>query len=239
MQRLGSSASRPHLSDVHEDYSIFVIEAFAEPVEPAVLWTTCAPTVAQVLRAESRQLAQQEINDATTDHLSFATDDATFIDTDAALLYDREGDDVRAVIELANTQLMELRHLDQQLDTSLDEVYAILTRQRTGGPLRRRAPDVNRMAELQLDGAVLFEQVSNAIKLIGDQFLSRVYSRVSQRFRLEQWDASISRKLATVEGIYSKMVDRASARRGEALEWAIVLLIVFEIVLSFIPAFRH
>ena len=234
MKQLGPAAARPRMSEVQEGYNLFVVESFTQPVEPEELWTRQAGTVARVLRGEERPLAEQEISDATAYRLSFAADDVVFIDTDAALLYDKEGEDACAVIELANTQLMEMRHLDQQLDTALDRAYEMLARQRTGGPFKRRRPDLHRLTELQLDGAVLLEQVSNAVKLIGDHYLSRVYARVSQRFRLEQWDASISRKLQTVESIYTKMVDRSNARRMEVLEWIIVILIAFEIVLGLV-----
>jgi hypothetical protein len=234
LQTLGDAATRPRVAPSMEDYVIFEIEAFAEPVEPAALWTTHAATVAQLLRGESRALSQQEIADATGAHLSFAADDATFIDTDAALVYDTEGDDVRAVIELANTQLLEMRHLDEQLDGSLDQAYEMLSRQRSARRMTLHAPPVGRMAELQLDSAVLYEQVSNALKLIGDQYLSRVYGLVSRRFQLAQWDASISRKLATLESIYTKMVDRAATRRMEILEWIIIILFVVSIVLPLV-----
>jgi hypothetical protein len=49
---------------------------------------------------------------------------------------------------------------------------------------------------------------------LGDQYLARVYRLVSQRFHLEDWDASILRKLETLESIYGKMSDRAHAPHG-------------------------
>src|SRR5438093_831593 len=80
-----------------EDYSIFHIETFTEPCDAAMLWTTEALTVAQLLRAAPHPLSQQEIADATAARLSFGPNDATIIDTDAAMLFDPEGDDVRDI----------------------------------------------------------------------------------------------------------------------------------------------
>ncbi len=75
------------------------------------------------------------MSDATALRLSFGPNDATIIDGDATLLFDPEGDDVRAVIEFANTQLLEMRFLDQQLDNSLDRAYETLgTRAPRGSP---------------------------------------------------------------------------------------------------------
>jgi uncharacterized Rmd1/YagE family protein len=45
-------------------------------------------------------------------------------------------------------------------------------------------------------------------------------------------DASITRKLATVESIYQKMADKAAGVRMELLEWVVIILIALEVVLS-------
>jgi hypothetical protein len=232
MTALGDAAVRPHVADFVEDYSIFHVEAFTEPCDAAMLWTSQAQTVAQVLRAAPHALSPQEIADATALRLSFGPNDATIIDTDAAFLFDPEGEDVRDLVEFANTQLLEMRYLDHELDDVLEGAYETLL----GRPRRWRlapvGPDLRGLARLQLDAAILFEQVTNALKLVGDQFLARVYSLASRRFHLPEWDTSITRKLQTIDGIYAKMADRASNRRMEILEWIIIILITFEIGLS-------
>ena len=95
--------------------------------------------------------------------------------------------------------------------------------------------DTTHIAQLQVDGALLFERVTNTLKLLGDQYLARVYRLASQRFHLEAWDASILRKLETLESIYDKMSDRATTRRMEVLEWIIIVLIAVSIAVSFFP----
>lgn len=229
---LGDAAIRPRVADFVEDYSVFHIERFAAPCEAATLWTEHGQTVAQVLRAARNPLSQQEVADATVLRLSFGPNDATIIDTDAAVLFDPEGEDVRDVVEFANTQLLEMRFLDQQLDDALERAYETHAGRGLGTDLRR-------LARLQLDAAILFEQVTNALKLVGDQFLARVYSLASRRFHLAEWDASISRKLQTIDGIYSKMTDRAATRRMEILEWIIIGLFVLSIALSLFTLTPH
>jgi hypothetical protein len=86
-------------------------------------------------------------------------------------------------------------------------------------------PDLREIAQMQLDAAILFEQVANALKLIGEQYLTRVYGLVSRRFHLADWDASITRKLQAIDRTYSRLADRAAARRMEMLEWIIIILI--------------
>ena len=232
LQDLGDAAVRPRIADFVEDYSIFQVEAFTASCDAAALWTEHAPTVAQILRSEPRALSQQEIADATGSRLSFGPDDATFIDTDAALVFDSEGDDVRAVLEFANTQLLEMRFLDQQLDTTLERAYETLLRRPERPWAGSYGAELRRVARLQLDGAVLFEQVTNALKLVGEQYLARVYGLASRRFHLGEWDASVTRKLQTIDSIYAKLADRAATRRMEVLEWIIIVLIAVSLVVS-------
>jgi len=240
LAELGPACVRPRIADFVEDYSIFHIEAFTAPCDAATLWTSEAETVAQVLRAAPHPLSQQEIADATSARLSFGPNDATIIDTDAAILFDAEGEDVRDVIEFANTQLLEMRYLDHELDDVLERAYdRLLPRSRRPWLFAAVGPDLRSLARLELDAAMLFEQVTNALKLVGDQFLARVYSLASRRFHLGEWDTSISRKLQTIDGIYSKMADRAATRRMEMLEWIIILLFVLSIVLSVITLAPH
>jgi hypothetical protein len=237
---VGDAAIRPRVADFVEDYSIFHIERFAAPCEAATLWTERGQTVAQVLRAARHALSQQEVAEATALRLSFGPNDATIIDTDAAVLFDAEGEDVRDVIEFANTQLLEMRFLDQQLDDALERAYeTLLGRTPRFRDRGRLGSDVRRLARLQLDAAILFEQVTNALKLVGDQFLARVYSLASRRFHLAEWDASISRKLQTIDGIYGKMTDRAATRRMEILEWIIIVLFVLSLALSVFTLTPH
>jgi hypothetical protein len=229
---LGEAASRPRIAEFVEDYSVFQIEAFEQPCDAALLWTEAGAVVAQILRATASELSQQQVSDAIASRLSFGPHDATFVDTDAALIYDPEGDDVRAVLEFANTQLAEMRFLDEQLDQVLERAYDLVLSR----PALRLLPPYGlgpeQLAQLQLDSAILFERVTNALKLIGEEYLARAYGLVSRRFRIADWDSSITRKLQTLESIYAKLSDQAAARRLEMLEWIIIVLIAVSIVIS-------
>ncbi|HXH14075.1 MAG TPA: hypothetical protein VNP04_30460 [Alphaproteobacteria bacterium] len=232
-----SAAFKADIADFVEDYTIFQIEAFTTACDVNALCTTYAQEIAQILRAEAQVLSPQEVGDALAYRISYGADDVTIVDWNAALLLDREGDDVRAVLEFANVELLEMRYLDQRLDDALDRSYDALSKQRRT-MLRLRLSyraDLQRMAQMQVDSAILFEGVNNALKLLGDQYLSRIYRLVSQRFHLAEWDAGILRKLQTLESIYEKVSDQASNRRMEVLEWIIIVLIALSIVLSFIP----
>lgn len=233
---IGDAATKANLADVVEDYIIFHIEAFSRPVDPKQLYIDYRRQIAQILRAERRPLSEGEAEETVAARLSYGTEDLVIVDWNAALLIDREGDDIREVLQFANVELLEMRYLDQKLDEALDRAYQTLSK-RSGRTRRnpgRYGTGLRAIAELQVDSATLFEGVNNALKLLGDQYLARVYRLVSRRLHLDDWDASILRKLQTIESIYQKMSDQATTRRMEVLEWVIIVLIAFSIVLELV-----
>jgi hypothetical protein len=232
---IGSAVDRANVAAPSEDYLIFRLGEVEGLASVDELWTRHAPATARLLRSERDALSEQEVVDAMATRVSFGRDDVAVVDWSAALLVDREPDDVRAVLEFANLQLLEVRFLDAALDRALDRSYEVVSHPRRFGALgpsgwSRR--DLAQIGRFEVDGAILFERVGNAIKLVGDQYLARVYRAASQRFRLAEWNAGIVRKLETIESIYRKVGDRASGARAEALEWIIIALIAFEIGLA-------
>src|SRR5947199_2705271 len=129
---IAPAVSRPGLTDFVETYVIFEVGAFSPPCPPVELYTTYAQEMARILRSERAVLSNQEVHDALGHRISFGSDDVTLIDWDAALIADRDAEHVRAVLEFANVELLEMRYLDQQLDDALDESYDTLSRRRYG-----------------------------------------------------------------------------------------------------------
>jgi hypothetical protein len=230
MDQLGTALERPALGTLVEDYLVFQIDTFAEPLSADALCREEAPVIACILRSSATPLSGQEIEDVGSSRVSYAPGDATVVDWNAALIYDPDGDESRAILEFANVQLLEMRHLDEELDLALERAYQALSHR--PGFFTARAGELAWVGEMQVDAALLFERVTNALKLFGDQFLGRLYRTVSHRFHLADWDASIARKLETIQNLYQKLFDRASARRMEVLEWIIIILIAVSIVLS-------
>jgi hypothetical protein len=232
---MGEAASQASVAPVVEDYVVFHIESFTQPFNASRFCSEQGRQIAQILRAERQILSDQEVDDAIAARISFGIEDLTIVDWNAALLVDREGEDVRAVLDFANVELLEMRYLDQRLDRALDEAYDTLSRPSLN--LLRvfgyYSAALRRVAELQVDNAILFEGVNNTLKLLGDQYLARVYRLVNRRFHLDEWDASILRKLQTLESIYEKISDQAANRRMEILEWVIIILIAASIALEF------
>jgi len=232
--------TKANISSFVEDYVIFQVEAFAEPIAIEDLTSRYAVHVAQILRAEARELSADEIIDATANRISFGKDDVAIVDWNAALLVDTEAQDVLTVLEFANVELLEMRFLDQRLDDALGLAYDRLSkRSRKWFQFRSDPSDLRDISQWQVDSAILFEGVNNVLKLLGDQYLARLYRLAAQRFHLADWDVSILRKLETLEGIYQKISDKMVSRRMEVLEWIIIFLIAISIILPFISQKVH
>lgn len=239
LNTLGPVIEKPNISELVEDYAIFHIFSTQPALDLSQFVKQHGMLLSQILRCEDQPLSEQEIRDATTSQIAFGTQDLTLIDWNATLMIGQEMDDVRAVLEFANVELVERRFLDHQLDEALDEAYAALTQESRHGFRWPGSSDVNlrRIAGMQVDSAILFERVTNTLKLFGDQYLARVSRLASQRFHLQSWDTSILRKLDTLDNLYDKMAGQTGNRRMEILEWIIIILIAISILLPFIPGF--
>jgi len=233
---LEGCVTRPGLSEVVEDYTVFCLEDWGPDRDASAFVSHHGERIARALLAETGPLSAAQIGDSLASRISFGPSDLAVIEWQGAVVLDRDPADTLAVLEHANVELLEMRLLDRRLDALLEESYAglaRLSRFHLWHPwLGRRTQ--RRLATLRADSAVMFEGVNNAIKLVGDQFLARVYRLASAKFHLPQWDASILRKLQTAQEIYGMISDTRSAWRMEVLEAIIVLLILIEIVMPWL-----
>jgi hypothetical protein len=238
LRSLGSAVLRPRIAEFTEDYTIVGIREGTGELTAAGFCDRHAERIAGILRPDAGPLSTEEVTDATHVRISFGPSDVTIVDWDAAFVLDPDPEDVRAVLEFANVQLLEMRWLDLQLDDAIERSYQLLARRQGWRAFVPRAlsADLNQVAELQLESAVMLERVSNALKVFGEEYLARIYRLAADRFQLSELDATITRKLATIESIYQKLSDRASGVRMEILEWVVILLIATEIVLGLV---RH
>jgi hypothetical protein len=217
-----------NIDPLSEDYFVFQLAGSPGGSTLEDFATRHGSAIARLLRSEADELSDQEIAEVLSARVAFGRRDLALIDWNAALLVDDEPEDVLRVIEFANLQLLELRFLDQRLDRALDRSYEVMSADRSWRRLRmpgRARGELSQVAAFQVDAAILHERVNNALKLIGDQYLARVYRATAQRFRVAEWNAGILRKLETIDSIYGKLHDHATEIRMEVLEWIIIILI--------------
>ena len=235
---LQSVILRPRRASIFEDYSILVVQSLVGSVNVAALAEH--PQVWAALLGEQRALSPSAARLITS--MSYYPDDLALLSWNGALLLEPEplaAATAADLIEFANVELLLMRSYDADLDAELPRMYRQLPRiqPRFALPLVRRYSgllhDVQRLiAEI----TEVTERVDNALKVTDDVYWNRLYSAMLNVLRVDVWRAGVEHKLALLRETYSMLHDKADTERSTALEWTIILLIVFEIVIALL---RH
>ncbi len=216
-----------------EEYFVFHLPP-GETSSPENLLSEHSDWLSRLLRVEGTTLSAEEVTEALRLRLRYSPNDLFIPDWAAAVLIDRDCEETLQTIEFTNLQLLEFRHIDDRLDGSLKTAYRLIHRlTQTLLPFwRSHGRDMRAVGELKAEANDLFERTGNVLKLVGDQYLARVYRQLATRFHLPEWEQSIQRKLEVIEGIYQVLSDQAATYRSEVLEIVVVLLILVEIILA-------
>lgn len=243
LEEIRPAVDRLDFADRVEDYCIFHLSEVDPPVTPQELMSEHIVPITCILRAETDSPSDREIQEILSERISYGLNDVTFMSWYGSVVYGDNAEDIYSVLEFANLVLMELSHLDDKLDRSLDEFYDDFTRQQKHPILRWHLPSkrnqLRKISRLQIDAAISFEKVTNALKLLGDDFQARVFQTATKKLGLAYWDAGISRKLKAIESIYDKISDARASRRMEVLEWIIIILFAISILLPFFSGISH
>jgi hypothetical protein len=92
---------------------------------------------------------------------------------------------------------------------------------------------MRRTAALLVDMSEMVERVDNAVKIVGDFYLARLYQAAVRRFRLPAWQESVLRKHRALAEVNSMLADGADTRRSELLELTVIALIAWEVIWAF------
>jgi hypothetical protein len=218
-----------------EDYTVLVVERLAAGGTVADLATHPLVWAAQL--GESRPLSAESSGLVTS--LSYFPDDLALLSWGAALFADPEplaAETAANLVEFANVELLLLRSYDADLDAELPRVnQRVAAARRFALPLARRYSRLlSEVQGLVLEIIEVSERVDNALKVTDDVYWNRLYSAMIEVLRVQVWRGVVDHKLALLRETYSMLHDDADAERTTALEIAIVLLIVVEIVLAFL-----
>jgi hypothetical protein len=237
-QSLREAITNPNWDDLSEEYFVFQLIPETTTPPPPSLLTQHAGWLAGLVRLEAGPLSDSEIADAMRLRLSYTPGDLLVTDWTAAVVVDRECAEVLETMAFANLQLLEFRHIDKRLDARLKTAYALIRQlARTWLPIwRMYARPLRDLGELKAEVNEMFERASNALTLVGDPFVARLYQQLAVRFHLDKWGENIRRSISVLESIYQSVSDQAATYRTEALEIVVMILILVEVLLSF---FRH
>jgi hypothetical protein len=235
IKRIEPAIIRPSLSQMSEDYYIFIIEELDPPLKAEQFVTQNRSTLAQTLRFETSPLSRTQQDDALTQMISYFDIDLTIVDWNAAVIYDCDYEDTANVLELLNVELLEARYIDGKLDRRIAEFHSQASKHKQL-PIPLRTPykvAIGELAEFRLESSLLYERVENALKLVGDLYLARLYRAAAEKFQLQEWDRVISRKLELISDYYEMLTDRVHTMQSQTLEIVIVVMILVELVMAF------
>jgi hypothetical protein len=236
---LGAALERPHSWDGLETYQIFFVRRFEDGGGRAADLLAAAP-IPELLLGETStvRLSAPERHELLSQHYTYLEDDLAVVHWNSALVVEPSGvEDIPDLLEFATAHLLELRYYDALLDRELHRLYDDI--ERGGSPImnivtRRYRGLQRRTAALQLEISEMIERLENAVKIVGDFYLARLYQSAVRRFRLPAWQETVLRKQKLVAEVNDLTGDAADTSRSELLELAIILLILFEIVSAFV-----
>jgi hypothetical protein len=232
---LGTALERPHTWEGLESYQVFFVRRFSDGPVRALDLLAREP-VPELLLGETSgvSLSPAERQEILSHHYSYLENDLAVFHWNSALVVEPSGvEDIPDLLEFATAHLLELRYYDALLDRELHRIYDEI--EAGGSPVAnvftRRYRKLQRdTAALLLELSEMIERLENAVKIVGDFYLARVYQAAVRRFRLAAWQETVLRKQKLVADVNDLTGDAADTSRAELLELAIILLIVFEIV---------
>ncbi|HLK40538.1 MAG TPA: hypothetical protein VKU41_27490 [Polyangiaceae bacterium] len=222
-----------------EEYTVVYVQRFdGDPPASDVL---SSPVLASLVVGEppSRRLSHGERQDVLKHAHSYFDDDLVVVDWNSAFVLEPSGSrDIPDLLEIATSQLLELRYYDGLFDRELARVYRELELARRGGlayVVQNPWVDLGRRVVRELVELSEFaERIDNALKIIGDFYLARVYESAVRRFRIRSWQSSIDAKQALLAQAYGLVRGEIESRRSTVLELVVIALIVLEVILALV-----
>lgn len=237
IERLQGALLEPRAVFLSEDYFVYAVTAFDAPAAAESIVAAHGDDIARLLRGETEPLSPQERDEVLRHRLSYLASDLVVPTWNAAFVYDTEAGVAGAleILEYANSQLLQFRYYDQRLDLELKRIYARLQTARWYEPWigRRYTAAARELHGVLIDVNDLTDRTENALKLVGDVYAARLLGLSAARLGLGAWKDAVRDKLKTLDDIYRFAVDQTAMDRGELLEFAIVAILVFELVLFF------
>lgn len=233
-ERIRPAVSKPGFTDLVEEYGLWHVAEFAPEMTGGEILGRLPQDIARLLTLERGTFSEAALADILRDPIRYFDNDLLFAEWDAAFACDPRIQDTAEVLEFLNVQMLELRFFDRVLHAALDEMAVELRKPRRlfsvlhdpyETPLRR-------LSEIKMDVSMLRERITNALKLVGNVYLARVYDEARRKIGAEKWEGTIRDQLKALEDIYTILNNRAAAARAETLEMIIILLIALEIVMG-------
>ncbi|MCS7026987.1 MAG: hypothetical protein NZV14_19500 [Bryobacteraceae bacterium] len=238
--RIAKTVRRPAEQLLSEDYTIIELRRAlgpdGRPVTSSELLTHHGSAIAQIVRGELNPLSDSEENEVLRSSISYSPTDLLVVGWSAALVYDAQSGDpepVVALLEYANTQLLEFRYYDQVLSSVLEKIYNLLRRR--GGILRRwrMAGEAERLNAMVVEIRELTERADHAIKFLSDVYYARMYKLAAARIGVVDYRQLVDDKLRTASDLYRFLMDETHQGRAFILELMVVIILIIDLIYIF------
>jgi hypothetical protein len=218
-----------------ETYTVvFVRRLRGDPTPQEILASSVLLRLLLGERSPTPPLSDLERTDVLQHAQSYYADDLVVVDWNSAFVLEPSGSRVIPdILEFANSQLLELRYYDDSLDAELARIYDDFAQARRNplgllwSPYSRLARNVLRRI---IEVTESTERVDNALKVVGDFYVARIYQGALRRLRIAAWQQSVGEKIRLVEKAYDLAKGEVEIRRSTMLELIVIVLIVLELV---------
>ena len=232
--QLKSALQNPHRWRKNEGYTILVAQEIeGNPTPDALLKDE---TLARLLLGEVKEprLSPAETREVLDHHFSYTERDLAIIEWNASFLYEPSGNtDIVDLLEIANAQLLELRYYDDVLDGELTRMYDLIEQQRGGSLLKSPYKKLLRdLMQTLIELSEFIERIENALKIVGDVYLARVYESAVVQLRIKQWTEQVTRKHRLLQQTYGLLKGEVDTDRALTLEIMVVVLILLEMLIA-------
>jgi hypothetical protein len=238
--QLAPALENPHLWDQHEEYTVLFVRAFnGQARADQVL---AEPGLAKLILGEVgvSALSKSEVAEVLEHHHSYTDEDLALMEWNASFLYEPSGsEDIIDLLEIANAQLLELRYFDSVLDTELTRLYDSIDMNKGSILFSPYRKVLRELMQTVIELSEFIERVENALKIVGDVYLARVYESAVLQLRVKQWTEQVSRKHRLLLQTYGLLKGEVDHDRSLTLELMVVVLILLEILMALLRVGGH
>lgn len=226
-----SALKTPAEIGLYEDYVIYFLEEIEEIRTSTELLERA--DIPSLILAEPREvLGKKSRSGILENSFQYAENDLAVIDWNSAIVWEPSGQrDIPDILEFAVTHLLEFRYYDDLLDSRLAEMYDAFETRRASRLLRSRFGGIYKEANSRfIEFSEFIERIDNSLKVVGDFYLAVIFRGAIRRFRIPDWQQSVTRKMNLFARVSELLQGEMNVRRGHMLELIIILLIAFEIL---------
>jgi len=227
---LKGAIKRPSEWKVFEDYVIYFLEDI-QGLNRTYDLIEFGKVPELILSEPDERLSSKARDGINEQTFQYAENDMVTIDWNSAVVVEPSGQrDIPDVLEFALTYLLEFRYYDDLLDKRLSSLYDSIEAGRHG-LWKSNYAQLSREANTRfMEFSEFIERIDNSLKVVGDFYLSVIYRAAIRRFRIPDWEQSITKKMNLLLRVSQILQGEVNVHRGHLLEIIIIVLILFEIL---------